>query len=166
VMVSRSDRDPQSLNDVPSFELSGEMRRGSAKSIRARRLRPAKQAGYKPAASSVGHHTEEPLHIGRRPYKNIMKTYRIGRGENVDILIDESSWRTRRSDPYKGRPVSLDRRQSANGTFRCEGGTGSSDGCRWSKASLEVDIINPASGSSALLVFAAPQGEVESSTAT
>ena len=69
MMVNRSDRDPPSLNDCPSFELSGEMRRGSAKSIRARRLRLAKQAGYKPAASSVGHHTEETLHIGRRPYK-------------------------------------------------------------------------------------------------
>src|SRR5258708_36218488 len=69
-MVNRSDRDPPSLNDRPSFELSGEMRRGSAKSIRARRLRPAKQAGYKPAASSVAHHTQEPLHIGRRPYND------------------------------------------------------------------------------------------------
>src|SRR5437016_14217927 len=68
-MVNRSDRDPLSLNDPPSYELLGEMRCGSAESIRARRLRSAQQAGYKPAASSVGHHTKEPLHIGRRPYK-------------------------------------------------------------------------------------------------
>ena len=64
MMANRSDRDPPSLNRVPSFELLGEMRRGSAKSIRARRLPPAKQAGYKPAASSVGHHTEETLPSG------------------------------------------------------------------------------------------------------
>jgi hypothetical protein len=62
VMVNRSDRDPPSLNGETSFELFGEMRRGSAKSIRARRLRPAKQAGYKPAASSVAHHTEKTCH--------------------------------------------------------------------------------------------------------
>jgi len=30
VMVNRSDRDPPNLNVLPSFELSGEMRRGSA----------------------------------------------------------------------------------------------------------------------------------------
>jgi hypothetical protein len=70
VMVNRSDRDPPNLNVLPSFELSGEMRRGSAKSIRARRLRLAKQAGYKPAALSVDHYTEQTLHIGRRPYKS------------------------------------------------------------------------------------------------
>jgi len=75
VMVNRSDRDPLSLDLRPSFELSGEMRRGSAKSIRARRLRPAKQAGYKPAASSVAHHTKETLHIGRRPYKTQMHLF-------------------------------------------------------------------------------------------
>ena len=40
------------------------MRRGSAKSIRARRLQPAKQAGYKPAASSVNRHTEKFLPSG------------------------------------------------------------------------------------------------------
>jgi len=45
-MVNRSDRDPPSLNDGPSFELSGETRCGSAKSIRACRLRLANQAGY------------------------------------------------------------------------------------------------------------------------
>ena len=69
MMVNRSDRDPPSLHESQSLELSGEMRRGSAKSIGASRLRLAKQAGYKPAASSVGHHTKETLHIGRRPYK-------------------------------------------------------------------------------------------------
>jgi hypothetical protein len=70
VMVNRSDRDPPSLNSFLSYELLGEMRRGSAESIRARRLQLAKQAGYKPAASSVDHHTEEPLYIGRRPYNS------------------------------------------------------------------------------------------------
>ena len=63
-MVHRSDRDPPSLNVTPSFELLGEMRCGSAESIRARRLRSAQQAGYKPAASSVEHHTEENLPSG------------------------------------------------------------------------------------------------------
>src|SRR5579872_3317325 len=63
-MVNRSDRDPPSLNENPSFELLGEMRCGSAESIRARRLRSAQQAGYKPAASSVEHHTEENLPSG------------------------------------------------------------------------------------------------------
>src|SRR5258708_35666025 len=84
-MVNRSDRDPPSLNDRPSFELSGEMRRGSANSIRARRLRPAKQAGYKPAASSVAHHTQEPLHIGRRPY-NDHESLAVGE-EQIAVLI-------------------------------------------------------------------------------
>src|SRR6266404_9055934 len=71
-MVNRSDRDPPSLNRSLSYELLGEMRRRSAKSIRARRLRSAKQAGYKPATLPVGHHTKETLHIGRRPYKRVM----------------------------------------------------------------------------------------------
>jgi hypothetical protein len=70
VMENRLDRDPPSLHATPSFELSGEMRRGPAKTIRARRLRLAKQAGYKPAASSVDYHTKDSLHIGRRPYKS------------------------------------------------------------------------------------------------
>jgi transposase len=64
VMLNRSDRDPPSLNPCPSFELCQEIRRGPAKSIRARRLRSAKQAGYKPAASSVDHHIEKPCTPG------------------------------------------------------------------------------------------------------
>jgi transposase len=63
-MLNRSDRDPPSLNPCPSFELCQEIRRGPAKSIRARRLRPAKQAGYKPAALSVSYHTESPCTSG------------------------------------------------------------------------------------------------------
>ena len=71
-MVNRSDRDPPSLNVNPSFELLEEMRRGSAKSIRARRLRPAKQAGYKPAVLT---HSKSPPQwltelVKRRP-KNV-----------------------------------------------------------------------------------------------
>ena len=64
MMLNRSDRDPPSLNPCPSFELCQEIRRGPAKSIRARRLRSAKQAGYKPAASSVDHHIEKPCTPG------------------------------------------------------------------------------------------------------
>lgn len=42
------------------------------------RLPPAQQAGYKPAALSVGHHSEKALHIGRRPYKQQMRWTMIG----------------------------------------------------------------------------------------
>ena len=49
-MADRSYLDPPNLHEIPGFEPTGEMRCGSAESIRASRLRPAQQAGYKPAA--------------------------------------------------------------------------------------------------------------------
>jgi hypothetical protein len=49
-MANRSDRDPPSLYVFPDFESFGEMRRGSADSIRASRYPLHKQAGYKTAA--------------------------------------------------------------------------------------------------------------------
>src|SRR5579859_7932153 len=73
-MVNRSDRDPPNLDSQTSFELYEEMRRGLAESIRARRLRPAKQAGYKPAALSVNQSHRRALAIGRRPYKLTMRS--------------------------------------------------------------------------------------------
>ena len=64
------------------------MRCGSAESIRARRLRSAKQAGYKPAALSVGYHTEETLHIGRRPYKSYKQQFTWTTSQLADDKIE------------------------------------------------------------------------------
>jgi len=50
VMANRSDRDPPSLNEVRGLQPTGEMRRGSADSIRASGHQvPQQQAGYKTA---------------------------------------------------------------------------------------------------------------------
>ena len=67
-MANRLDRDPPSLYIDRDFESFGEMRRGSADSIRASRLCvPATQAGYKTAAY-LSQHTESFLTNGSRPY--------------------------------------------------------------------------------------------------
>ena len=73
-MANRSDRDPPSLYDLLDFESFGEMRRGSADSIRASRYLPALQAGYKPEAY-LSQHTNSSLQTG---------------GVHIKVMIDKS----------------------------------------------------------------------------
>lgn len=63
-MGNRSDCGPQRLEKCPSFELPGEITRGSAKSIRSSRLQSANQVEYKLAVTFVNHHIAKSLQSG------------------------------------------------------------------------------------------------------
>ena len=71
-MANRSDRDPPSLNGAWGLEPTGEMRRGSADSIRASGHRPRINRPDTKLQSACPSQRNRSLRSGRRPYKGTM----------------------------------------------------------------------------------------------